>query len=226
MEIKKTGIVLEYLGHSGFLVNGKGKRIAVDPYNVSDGLEKVDIVLITHCHKDSCSIVDIEKLSRQGTAVFCPADCQSKLMKVDGIDMNVVEVGDKLDLQGVRIETVAAYNKYKDYHPKSEGWLGYIIKIGDVVVYHSGDSDFIPEMQKLSGYGKRDNNFIVLLPVSGKEVMDAEQASEVASLISPDLAIPMGFGGDKKSSGTSEDAEQFIDLCKEKNIEARILEKI
>ena len=102
--------------------------------------------------------------------------------------------------------------------------MGYVVKMGSVIVYHSGDSDFIPEMQKLSGYGKHGNEFVALLPVSGKFVMNADDAIEVASLISPDLAIPMSYG--VGPAGTLEDAEHFVEGCKEKNIKAEILERI
>ncbi|MCH7568333.1 MAG: MBL fold metallo-hydrolase [Nanoarchaeota archaeon] len=221
-------IKIEFLGHSGFLIsssNGSGKKIVIDPYNVSGNVnEKADVILITHSHYDHCSIKDIEKLSKRGTVIVMPADCQSKVMKIEGVDLQVVEVGDEIDLSGLKIETVPAYNKDKDFHPKSEGWLGYLIKMGNVIVYHSGDSDFIPEMQKLSGYGKHGNEFISLLPVSGKYVMDAEEAADAASVMSPDLAIPMHYGAGV--AGTIEDAQRFVELCKEKGLKAEILERI
>jgi L-ascorbate metabolism protein UlaG (beta-lactamase superfamily) len=62
------------------------------------------------------------------------------------------------------------------------------------------------------------------LPVSGKYVMDAEEAAEVAVMIKPNLVIPMHYGAGV--AGTHEDAEKFVKLCKEKGLNARILEKI
>jgi len=201
-----------------------GKKIAIDPYNVSDNAPKADIVLITHSHYDHCSIKDIEKIVEPGSVVVCTADCQSKVMKIEGIQIQVVEVGDELKFGNIKIGMVAAYNKNKEFHPKREGWLGYIVKMKEVIIYHAGDTDFIPEMQKLSGYGKHGNKFVALLPVSGKYVMDAEEAAEAASLISADLTIPIHYGAGV--AGTLEDAEKFVELCKEKNLKAEILEKI
>lgn len=216
------GIKIDFLGHSGFLISN-GKRIIIDPFNISENVGKADLILITHSHYDHCSISDIEKLADKGTVVICTADSQSKIMKVEGVELHVIEAGNVFELDDIKVEAVPAYNKNKEYHPKSEGWVGYVVKIGNVVIYHSGDSDFIPEMQKLSGYGKHNNTFVALLPVSGKYVMDAEQASEAASLISPDLAIPMHYGS---IIGNIGDAEKFVEFCKEKNINAKILEKI
>jgi L-ascorbate metabolism protein UlaG (beta-lactamase superfamily) len=216
-------VKIEFLGHSGFLV-ANGKKIVIDPYNVSDNVEKAEIILITHSHYDHCSIHDIEKVSKEGTMIICTPDCQSKVLKIEGVQIEVVEVGDKIDLGTVKIETIAAYNKKKDYHPKSEGWVGYIIKMDNVIIYHAGDTDFIPEMQKLSGYGKHGNEFVALLPVSGKFVMNPEEAAEAASMLSPDLVIPMHYGAGV--AGTLEDAQRFADLCEEKNLKVKILEKI
>lgn len=220
-----NGIGIEYLGHSGFVIVCKeGKRIAIDPYNVSDKVDKVDYILITHSHYDHCSIKDIQKLSKDGTIIITPADAQSKITKVENVHMEVIEVGDEMQLGKVRVEAIAAYNVGKDFHPKSEGWLGYILKIDNLVIYHAGDSDLTPEMRRLSGYGKKGNFFVVILPVSGTYVMNPVEAVEAASLLNPSLAIPMHYGAGVV--GTVEDAKEFFQGCKELNINAKIFEKI
>lgn len=217
------GIKLSYLGHSGFIIHNE-KKIAIDPYNVSDGIEKVDLILITHSHYDHCSIKDIQRLSKKGTVIVVPADAQSKITKVEDVEMQIIETGDELIFGDVKVSAVPAYNVDKEFHPKSEGWMGYIIKMGNVVVYHAGDSDKIPEMAKLSGYGKEGNKFIALLPVSGVYVMTAEEAAEAASIISPNLAIPMHYGAGV--AGTLEDAQRFVKLCMQSGLKAEVLEKI
>lgn len=223
--MRVKNVEIDFLGHAGFLIiDGKGKRIVIDPYNISEKVDKVDLILITHSHYDHCSVKDISRLVRDGTMIVVPPDVQSKITKVENVEMQIVEVGDCLELKGIKIEAVAAYNVNKDYHPKREGWLGYVLKIGDVIIYHAGDSDKIPEMKKLTGYGKHGIEFVIFLPVSGKYVMDAEEAAEVASFLSPNLAIPMHYGAGV--AGTIEDAERFVELCKDLGLRAEILEKI
>ncbi|MEK6854862.1 MAG: MBL fold metallo-hydrolase [Nanoarchaeota archaeon] len=223
MEIKD--IKLDFLGHSGFLINeSSGKKIAIDPYNISENIQKVDFILITHSHYDHCSIKDIEKISKEGTIIVIPPDAQSKITKIENVEMQIIEVGDELTFGNIKIEALPSYNVGKEFHPKSEGWIGYLIKINNVIIYHAGDTDKIPEMNKLTGYGKHGNSFITLLPVSGTYVMDAEEAAEVASILSPEIAIPMHYGAGV--AGTKEDAEKFLKLCSELNIKAEILEKI
>lgn len=216
-------IKLLYLGHSGFLINNEIK-IAIDPYNISDNMEKADLILITHSHYDHCSIKDIQKLSKKGTIIVVPADCQSKITRVENVEMQIIEIGDELEFSGVKVSAVPAYNIDKDFHPKSEGWLGYLVKMHNIIIYHAGDSDKIPDMSKLSGYGKEGNKFVALLPVSGTFTMTAEEAAEVASLLSPDVAIPMHYGAGV--AGTIEDAERFVKLCTETGLKAEILAKI
>ncbi len=223
MEIK--GVKIEYLGHSGFLItNGGGKRIAIDPYNISEGVQPVDLILVTHSHYDHCSIKDLIKLSRKGTTIVIPADVQSKITRIENIEMQVIEAGDEVSFNNVKIEAVPAYNVDKDFHAKADCWVGYIIKLEGVIIYHAGDTDKIPEMEKLTGYGKQGNEFIAILPVSGTYTMTAEEAAEVASLLNPKVAIPMHYGAGV--CGTIEDAQRFVKLCADAGLHAEILEKI
>ena len=223
MEIE--GVKIEYTGHDGFIINnGGGKRLAIDPYNVSQSIEKVDYILITHSHYDHCSIKDITQLAKQGTVIVVPADAQSKITKIEGVEMQIIEVGDEINFGKIKIEVMPAYNVGKDFHSKAEGWVGYVIKVGNVIIYHAGDTDKIPEMQKLTGYGKHGNQFIALLPVSGTYVMTAEEAADIASLLSPHIAIPMHYGAGVV--GTIEDAQRFVKLCEIAGLKAQILNKL
>src|SRR3989344_5944326 len=150
--MKIKDVEIDYLGHSGFLiVSPQGKKIAIDPYNLSEKTLKVDVILVTHSHYDHSSIKDIEKVSQKGTVVILPASCQSKITKIENVEMQIIEVGEELKLGNLKVEAVPAYNIGKEFHPKTEGWLGYLIKFEGVTIYHAGDSDKIPEMERLTG---------------------------------------------------------------------------
>ncbi len=220
--MKIDGVDLKWLGHSSFLIKNS-KIIYIDPYNIKSESEKADLILITHSHYDHCSIADMGKIVKEGTKIISTADCQSKITRFQvPIKMEVVEPGQELDLGNIKINVIPAYNIDKSFHSKEEGWVGYLIKIEDVFIYHAGDSDNIPEMQKLTGYKKEGRKFIALLPVGGRFTMNAEEAAEIAKLIRPDVAIPMHFGS---VIGSSEDAEEFKELCEESGIHAEILER-
>ncbi len=215
-------VELKWLGHSGFLIKNTSV-VYIDPYQIKEGSEKADLILITHSHYDHCSVADMQKIVKRGTKIVMPADCQSKITRFDvPIEMEIVEPGQELNLRDVRISTLPSYNTDKHFHAKEECWLGYLIKINDVLIYHAGDTDVIPEMQKLTGHSGSDKEFIALLPVGGRFTMTAEEAVEAAKIIKPSLVIPIHYGS---IVGTERDAEEFVELCKEENINAKILER-
>jgi len=220
--MKIGNIDLKLVGNSGVLIEakieGNNKVIYIDPYNLEKTDKKADLILITHPHYDHCSVQDIESIVKPGTSIVLPPDCQSKIAKIlQEVDMQIIELGDEIEVKGIKILAFPAYNINKNFHPKSEGWLGYVLSFGEgkeaVQVYHAGDTDFIPEMKKLSGY----HNLIALIPVSGKFVMNSEEAAEAVKVIKPKIAIPIHYGS---VAGSIDDAEKFVELCKQAGVEA------
>ncbi len=131
--MKISGIELNWLGHSGFIVNN-GSNIHIDPYMISDKVEKADIILITHGHYDHCSIADMIKIVKDGTIIIIPAGCQSKITKFSHkVDMRIMQLGEELVLDEIKISTFPAYNLNNSFHPKDEGWFGYIIRLNGVI---------------------------------------------------------------------------------------------
>jgi L-ascorbate metabolism protein UlaG (beta-lactamase superfamily) len=190
---------ITWLGHDGFLIKGDGKTIAIDPFQVEE-CEPADIILVTHEHYDHCSSEDIRKIQKESTVIVTEPNSANKLSG----DVRVVQPGDKLTVSGIPIEAVPSYNTNKAFHPKQNAWLGFIVTVEGVRIYHAGDTDLIPEM----------NSFdvdIALLPVSGTYVMTAEEAVEAAKMIKPKLAIPMHYDS---IVGSADDARRFCDALK------------
>jgi len=193
------GISVERIYHDCFKI--KGSRIVyIDPYQVGDVDEKADLVLITHEHYDHCSPRDVERVSDENTIIITVADCQSKLSGLGVRNITLVEPGDKVELLGLAIEAVPAYNTNKSFHTKEYNWIGFILTMDGKRIYHAGDTDKIPEMESF------ENIDVALLPVSGTYVMTAMEAAEACKVIKPKLAIPMHYGA---IVGTQGDAETF-----------------
>lgn len=220
MEIENVEI--KWLGNSGFKIKAD-KIIYIDPFQIQE-TEKADIILITHPHYDHCSIADISKIAKDGSIIVCHAACQSSITKLNQkINMQLMQVGDEINVSGIKIRAFPAYNKEKQFHPNAEGWLGYLISINGLVIYHAGDTDFIPEMEKLTGFAKKGSKLIALLPVDSKFAMNPEEAAKAAKIIKPFIAIPMHFAD--ASDAASKEAVEFLQLCIAAGINAKILEK-
>src|SRR3990170_3532708 len=132
--MKINGTELKWLGHSGFLIKNS-KTIYIDPYNIKDGLEKADIVLITHSHYDHCSFADLDKIIKEGTWVVAPADCQSMITKFKiPVKLELIEPGKELELGEIKISALPSYNIDKHFHPKNESWVGYVIKMNETII--------------------------------------------------------------------------------------------
>lgn len=199
---------LSWLGHDGFLFQNK-KTIYFDPFQIADG-PAADLILISHDHFDHCSPEDVKKIQTQNTIIVTEADSAKKLTG----NIEVMKPGQTKTLGGITIEAVPSYNTNKDFHVKAKGWLGFVVTLDGVRVYHPGDTDLIPEMNNLQVD-------IAFLPVSGTYVMSAPEAAEAAKVLKPKIAIPMHYGA---IVGTEGDAKTFAELLKG-TVEVRILPK-
>ncbi|MCB2149338.1 MAG: MBL fold metallo-hydrolase [Deltaproteobacteria bacterium] len=190
---------IKWLGHDGFEIGTDGVTLMIDPFQVGEG-RQADIILVTHPHFDHCSVDDIARIRKPSTVIVTEPESAEKLSAANlSGDIRIVKPGDSLTVSGILIEAVAAYNMDKHFHPKEKNWLGFIITIGGVRVYHAGDTDLIPEMNGLSAD-------IALLPVSGTYVMTAGEAVAAARRIKPKTAMPMHYGS---IVGTPSDALAF-----------------
>ncbi len=198
-----------WLGHDSFRFKGE-KTVYVDPWKLAPGAEKADVILVTHEHHDHFSKDDIAKISKADTVVVGPP---SVIKQLTGKSVTV-QPGEKRLIDGVPIETVAAYNVNKRFHPKSAGHVGYIVTLNGKRIYHAGDTDMTQEMAGVI-------SDIALLPVSGTYVMDSAEAADAANTLKPALAIPMHYG-DPEVVGTLHDAQEFKRLAR---VPVEILEK-
>ena len=209
---KKMVENIKWLGHASILIEKDGKSIYVDPWKLKSDKVKAELILITHSHYDHLSVPDINKIATEKTTIIGPSDCLKEIGK--GIKKSIAP-GQEIDLGWVKIAGVPAYNINKQFHPKSNNWVGYVIKFADSSIYIAGDTDFIPEMKNI----KAD---IVMLPVGGTYTMTAEEAAKAVEAIKPKIAIPIHFGD---IVGSKSDAEKFSSLVKSAQVKILTPEK-
>lgn len=183
--------------HSSIRIDEK-KIIYCDPYNISGASHDADIILITHSHFDHYSPDDIRKVMKSDTIIVCPTSVTEP--NELGLNVKQVKAGEKFELIGIRFEAVPAYNIGKPFHPKSNGWLGYIIESSEHGrIYIAGDTDITPDNKQV----KCD---IALIPVGGTYTTDASQAAELVNTIHPKYAVPIHYGN---VAGSPADGEIF-----------------
>jgi L-ascorbate metabolism protein UlaG (beta-lactamase superfamily) len=210
---------VDWLGHAGFRIRVGDSCVYIDPYRVAEGAPPADLILITHGHYDHFSPQDVERLSVARTWLVAPPAVAER---VTG-QVHSIAPGELLEeeiVRGVHVAAIAAYNTSKrnaegePFHPREAGGVGYEVTVRGERLYHSGDTDVIPEMDAVSGVD------VALLGVSGMYTMTPQEAAEAARRISPRVAVPMHWGGDV---GSREDAEEFATRA---TVDVRILEPV
>jgi len=189
LEVKK-------IAHASVMITTGEKHIYIDPFysdslptdvrSFYDDAPKGDLLLITHRHHDHCDPETFHKIIDEDTTIIAPKNCSDK---IDG-DFISLKVGKSIEVNGIEVEAVHAYNikRKRDsgepFHPKGKG-VGYLVKVEGKIIYHSGDTEYIPEMDELK------NVHTALLPIDGHYTMDIDEAAEAAKSIRPKLVIPM-----------------------------------
>ena len=194
---------VEVLYHSSIKIKDN-KIIYIDPFKIDKDYNDADIVFITHDHFDHYSEEDIDKVINENTTIIIPEELLTKLLR-KGINKNAiitVEPNEKYMVQGIKFETIPAYNTNKTFHPKENGWVGYIITLDDIRYYIAGDTDITEENRKV----KCDVAFV---PVGGTYTMNYSEAAELVNIIKPKIAVPIHYGS---IVGTKQDATNFIKL--------------
>jgi len=197
-ELEIDGCTIEWLGHASFRVRCAGKVVYIDPYVLDVDPPGANLVIATHDHFDHCHAENIGRISAPGTTVVTTPKAASDLSG----DVRTLRPGDRIEVDGVSIAAVHAYNVNKfrapgqPFHPKGDG-MGVVVEIGGLRIYHSGDTDCIDEMESLAA----EKIDVALLPIGGTYTMDAAEAAVAVRRIRPRMVVPMHYGTLKETRG-------------------------
>lgn len=202
-------VAVFYLAQAGFYFKtASGQTVCLDPY-LSDCCERLfgfkrmvpvslaaaelraDFLVATHSHADHLDPDLLECVKRDGEMRFVGSpDCQA-VYRQAGIDdgrVTVLAAGEDKTLSGVGFRAV-----YADHGELAPDAVGFVIRLGDITVYATGDTSFCPE-RLASSLGKVGVD-IMLAPInSAYGNLGHENAVRLAALIQPRVVIGCHFG--------------------------------
>lgn len=183
---------INYLGHSAFDIETKGKHILIDPFLVSVPNyrpENVYNIFVTHGHSDHLgSAIEISKSTGAPiTTVFELANyCAEKGAKSIGLGL-----GSWKEYSWGKVILVPAFHSSSTSDGKYAGCpCGFVFDIEGQVIYHAGDTCLNSEMKVIGELYRPD---IAMLPVGGTYTMDIEHAVTASEWLGASEIIPMHY---------------------------------
>ncbi len=182
-------LVVHPFGHASLALQWRHLTIVVDPVGGARRyahLPRPQVILVTHGHGDHFDADTVSDLAGEHTTVITPPDVAESIPAIDPV---VLSNGVSAATLGVVVTAVPAYNRTEgrlDFHPRGRD-NGYVLDLGGIRVYVSGDTEDVSEMTAL---GAIDVAFLCMnLPwtMSGKQALSAARA------IAPRVLYPYHF---------------------------------
>lgn len=195
---------IEVFKHSSIKFN-KEKVIYFDPFKIDKNYNDADFIMITHEHFDHYSEEDILKVKKDDTIIVLPESMKEKPLQLNFKNETIlgVEPNKSYSVNDFKFETIPAYNINKNFHPKANNWVGYIIYLDGIKYYIAGDTDAIDENINLSCD-------VAFIPIGGTYTMNYKEGANLVNEMKPKIVVPIHYGeivGNKKNA---EDFKQLI----------------
>jgi L-ascorbate 6-phosphate lactonase len=227
-QVEPGGLQIWWIGQEGFVFKSRGQIMYIDPYLSSyaekttrgkpnehvrmkpapmkpEDVNHADIVFCTHDHADHIDPEGIPIIAaRSPRAHFIVPECARDTMRGFGIDderIHTMKGDDELCLKEIHIYAVPAKHEEFDKHPeKGYPYLGYVINIDGITVFHAGDTiPYHGQVERLKKY-RID---LAFLPINGRDEsrhrldlegnFTCEEAIRFALDIKAGLTIPMHY---------------------------------
>ena len=189
-------LALWSLGQAGFVIKGGSTIICIDPY-LSDvitqqggparrfppplapaALENVQLVFTTHehlDHTDPATLLPLLRASARASLVTSPQGREIALHAGIGEDrVRVPQVGQRVEIGDLAYTAIpAAHYQYEVNGQNQARWMGFLIELNGVTLYHAGDTLVVPELLAALAGIELD---LALLPINGRDYFREEQA--------------------------------------------------
>ncbi len=187
-------VKLTYYGHSCFLLDDGQNRVLTDPFLTGNPQATVkaedvecDFILISHAHGDHLGDAP-EIAARTGAGlVGIPEVLGVCEARVPGLKQHPMNLGGSLTLPFGKVRMTLA-----QHSAGVAGGVacGYVIYIGDRVLYFAGDTALFSDMELI---GRKDKLDYAMLPIGDNYTMGLEDAALAAQLLHAPHIIPMHY---------------------------------
>ncbi len=207
---------ITWIGHASFLLTLGGKRILVDPIFRTrlgpvarlappglalDALPPIDVVLVTHNHRDHLDPWTIERLGSAPHYV-APLGNGDLLRKLGATRVTELDWWHSTDLGSIEVTLVPArhWSMRYPWDRNDALWGGFVIGAAEGAAYHSGDTGFFDGFAEI---GKRCGPIDwAMLPIGAYEPrwfmapqhMSPEEAVEAGRLLGARCLVAMHWG--------------------------------
>ena len=179
-----------WLGHGSFRFETGDKVLLLDPWLTGNpvlpeesheaAVEGATHILLTHTHFDH--VIDVLPLAKKlGVPVVGQYDLMGHWEEHEGIETVGFNKGGTVDLGGVQVTMVPASHSSTfalPEGPRAAGTeVGFIIRAEGRVIYASGDTDIMADMEWMGDYYKPD---VGILSAGGHFTMDMAGAAYAA----------------------------------------------
>ncbi len=190
-DTNKGILIVHPILHGTLALEWEGNIILIDPYggeSAMEGIPPPDLILITDIHGDHHNPNTLEIIGTSETLYVVP---QAVADKMSNKKVEVLANGSETKFNGIKVKAIPMYNLPENAdsrHTKGRG-NGYIITLGGVRIYISGDTEDIPEMLALKNI---DIAFVCMnLPYT----MSVDQAANAVLQFKPSVVFPYHYRG-------------------------------
>jgi L-ascorbate 6-phosphate lactonase len=237
-EVKRTEVpygclAVWFLGQESVIIKGDGVTLYIDPY-VSENAERTypppvapedidnaDVCLITHEHEDHLDQGAIPQMMDNNPAVkvMAPAVCKAQLLELGvGEEQYLKAEPEKWQVIGSKLRVLPVAAAHEQLETDEEGnphYVGYILELNGVTLYHAGDTVLFPGLIETVRSHDID---LALLPINGRDYfrnernivgnMNYREAAEFAAVAGFDTVIPLHYD---IFAGNAEHPGYFVD---------------
>jgi L-ascorbate metabolism protein UlaG (beta-lactamase superfamily) len=200
-----------FLGHSCVTLTDGYNRLIIDPFltgnpaaaTTADEIE-VNYILVTHGHSDHLGDA-IEIAKRTGATIIANFEL-SQLCSRLGAKVHAMHIGGSHKFEFGKVKLTIAHHGGgygEDASIYTGPPVGFLIWIGDRVVYHSGDTGLFYDMKLIGDMNPID---LAFLPIGDNFTMGIDDAVKAVEFLRPKTVIPFHYD---TFPGIAAGAEEF-----------------